>query len=50
LRLTTAFAVVRVMLAMPPRICAPPPPPVIGRFCSALSESIWYCGVCITIG
>ena len=38
------------MSAMPPRIggwallAA-----VIGSVCSALSESIWYCGVCITI-
>ena len=41
----------RLMSAMPPRIggCGLPVA-VIGRFCSALSESIWYCGVCITIG
>ena len=38
------------MSAMPPRIgdCGLPAA-VIGSVCSALSESIWYCGVCITI-
>ena len=47
---TTALEVVRLMSAMPPRIgdCALPTA-VIGSACSALSESIWYCGVCITI-
>jgi hypothetical protein len=36
---------------MPPRIgdCAGAAAAVIGSACSALSESIWYCGVCITI-
>ena len=47
---TTALEVERLMSAMPPRIgdCALPVA-VIGSVCSALSESIWYCGVCITI-
>ena len=47
---TTALEVERLMLAMPPRIGgAAVLPPVIGSVSSALSESIWYCGVCITI-
>ena len=47
---TTAFEVDRVILAMPPRIGGiPAPPAVIGSVSSALEESIWYCGVCITI-
>ena len=38
------------MSAMPPRIGGVTvPPAVIGSVSSALSESIWYCGVCITI-
>ncbi len=38
------------MSAMPPRIGdCDAPAAVIGSVCSALSESIWYCGVCITI-
>jgi len=38
------------MLAMPPRMGgAAVEPAVIGNVSSALSESIWYCGVCITI-
>ena len=42
--------VVRVMLARPPRIGdAAAPPAVIGTVSSALRESIWYCGVCMTI-
>ena len=31
------------------RLRAPPPGAEIGMFFSAFSESIWYCGVCITI-
>ena len=47
---TTALEVDRVMSAMPPRIGdGAVLPAVIGSVCSALSESIWYCGVCITI-
>src|ERR1700733_2273664 len=45
----TALETVRLMSAMPPRIGAEGPPEVIGSVCSALSESSWYCGVCITI-
>ena len=48
---TTALSVVRLMSAIAPSVCGgADPAAVIGRFCSALSESIWYCGVCITIG
>ena len=48
---TTALRVVRLTSAMPPSICdCGLPAAVIGSACSALSESIWYCGVCITIG
>ena len=47
---TTALEVDRVMLAMPPRIGGVSVfPAVIGSVSSALSELIWYCGVCITI-
>src|SRR3954464_12465754 len=47
---TTALEVDRLMLAMPPRIGGVAVlPAVIGKVSSALSESIWNCGVCITI-
>ena len=47
---TTALDVDRFTSAMPPRIGACGLPlAVIGSACSALSESILYCGVCITI-
>ena len=40
----------RLMSAIAPSVCvAARPAPMIGRFFSAFSESIWYCGVCITI-
>ena len=47
---TTALDVDRLMSAMPPRMgdCGTPAA-VIGKVCSAPSESTWYCGVCITI-
>ena len=47
---TTALRAARLMSAIAPSVCAGAPGAVIGRFFSALSESIWYCGVCITIG
>ena len=47
---TTALEAVREMLAMPPRIGgAALPVAVNGNVSSAPSESILYCGVCITI-
>ncbi len=47
---TTALDVDRLMLAMPPSIGGVPAlPAVIGKVSSALNESIWNCGVCITI-
>ena len=47
---TTALDVDRFTSAMPPRIGACVLPlAVIGSACRALSESILYCGVCITI-
>src|ERR1700681_285086 len=48
---TTAFEVLRLMLATPPRTCGTDVvDAVIGRFCSSLRVSTWYCGVCMTIG
>src|SRR5467141_835377 len=51
---TTAFELVRLMLATPPSTCGTDevgvvPVAVIGRFCSSPSVSTWYCGVCMTI-
>src|ERR1700726_1853761 len=50
-----AFEAVRRTLATHPRTCGTDAavvfaPVVIGRFRRALSESTWYCGVCMTIG
>src|SRR5882724_6894864 len=48
---TTAFEVLRLMLATPPSTCGTDVvDAVIGRFCSSLSESTRYCGVCMTMG
>ena len=47
---TTAGRTTRSMSAIAPSVCPDAPGAVSGRFFSALSESIWYCGVCITIG
>src|SRR5205807_2864834 len=52
---TTASVVIRRTFATPPSTCGTDAllvlaPVVIGRFRKALSESTWYCGVCMTIG
>src|ERR1700689_2749854 len=47
---TTAELMVRRMSAMPPSTVVGAPVALIGRFCSAGGESIWYCGVCSAIG
>ena len=48
--LTTALALPRWMRARPPSVALTDAPLPTGRFCSADSESISVCGVCITIG
>src|ERR1700674_2633912 len=48
---TTAFEVLRLRVATPPRTCGTAlVVAVTRRFCSSLSVSIRYCGVCMTIG
>jgi hypothetical protein len=47
---TTALRVERRISAIAPSVWGVAvPAAVIGMLRSALSESIWYCGVCITI-
>ena len=46
---TTAERAVRSIFAIAPSVCELAPFAVIGRFLSVFSESLCYCGVCITI-
>src|SRR3981081_2384887 len=47
---TTALLATRLMSEIAPSVCDAAPVAVMGRFRRAVNVSIWYCGVCMTIG